>query len=96
MRESRARTARLVAIAIALLTLGGATVASGAGFQVLTAGKIARFVNRGDPQTTGGIVVVGRDRALRTLHDPTCPATSAVEVEAYLQSTSRDAVLART
>ena len=57
-------------------------------------GKIACFENRGDPAQNGGIVVVGRDRALRTLHDPTCPATSAVEVEAYLQSTLRAAVLA--
>ena len=87
-------TSFTVPAALALLGLVGASTASGAGFQVLTAGKIARFVNHGDPQTNGGIVVVGRDRALRTLHDPTCPAASTVEVEAYLQSTFRDAVLA--
>lgn len=68
--------------------------AAAAGFQVLTSGKLARFENRGDPALNGGVVVVGRDRALRTLHDPTCPATSTVEVEAYLQSTFRDAILA--
>ena len=64
-------------------------------FHVLTAGKLARFENLGDAAQNGGVVVVGRDRALRTLYDPRCPATSAVEVEAYLQSTFRDAILAR-
>jgi hypothetical protein len=87
-------SALAVALAVACGGLGVATSAS-AGVQVLTAGKVAFFENRGDPALNGGIVVVGRDRALRTLHDPTCPATSAVEVEAYLQSTLRDAVLAR-
>jgi hypothetical protein len=82
------------AIVLALGWLGTAAPVSAAGFQVLTAGKIARFENRGDPARNGGIVVVGRDRALRTLIDPTCPATSSVEFEAYLTSTFRDAVLA--
>jgi len=83
---------------VALLNVGSwlatPAPASAAGFQVLTVGKIARFENRGDPAQNGGVVVVGRDRALRTLHDPRCPAASAVEVEAYLQSTFRDALLA--
>src|SRR5262245_6240368 len=76
------------------LALGAASPAAAAGFQALTTGKIARFENRGDAVQNGGVVVVGRDRALRTVHDPTCPTASAVEVEAYLQSTFRDAVLA--
>jgi len=79
-----------LAVALALVTTGPAFAA----MQVLTAGKVAHFENRGDPLANRGIVVVGRDRALHTLHDPRCPATSAVEVEAYLQSTFRDAILA--
>jgi hypothetical protein len=80
--------------ALALCIAAGAVPAAAAGFQVLTTTKLARFVNGGAPEQNGGVVVVGRDPVLRTLHDPTCPATSAVEVEAYLQSTFRDAVLA--
>ena len=87
----RTSTARLVSLAVAL---GVAARPAHAAFEVLTVGKVARFENRGDPARNGGVVVVGRDRALRTLHDPTCPAASTVEVEAYLQSTYRDAVLA--
>jgi hypothetical protein len=79
---------------VASLSVFGGAPRAAAEFQVLTEGKIAFFENRGDPVQNGGIVVVGRDRALRTLRDPTCPATSAVEIEAYLQSTVRDAVLA--
>ena len=70
------------------------TVATAAGFQVLTAGKVIRLENRGDPARNTATLVVGRDRALQSLRDPRCPATSAVEVEVYLQSTFRDAVLA--
>jgi hypothetical protein len=83
-----------IAVAIGVTCLGAAAPASAAGFQVLTTGKMARFDNHGDPALNGGGVIVGRDRALQTLYDPTCPATSAVDVEAYLQSTFRDAVLA--
>jgi hypothetical protein len=82
------------AFAVGLVVTAVPPVASAAGFRLLTAGKMARFENRGDPARNRGIVVVGRDRALQTLYDPTCPATSVVEVEAYLQSTLRDAVLA--
>jgi hypothetical protein len=85
---------RLRIVVFALVCLGGSSPAAATGFQVLTVGKIARFENRGDPAHNGGIVVVGRDRALRTVRDPRCPATSAVEIEAYLQSTFRDSVLA--
>jgi hypothetical protein len=85
---------RLGVVAFALACLGGGAQAGAAGFQILTVGKIARFENRGDPAQNGGVVVVGRDHVLRTLHDPRCPATSVVEIEAYLQSTFRDAVLA--
>ena len=65
----------LAALAIVLL---GAGAASG-GVHVLTRGKQVRFENRGVAADNGGIVVVGRDRVLRTLHDPTCPATSPLE-----------------
>ncbi len=85
--------AALVAPVVGLTLACGASV-SAAGFQVLTVGKVARFVNRGDPAKNGGVVVVGRDRALATVHDPRCPIASTVAVEAYLQSTYRDAVLA--
>jgi hypothetical protein len=64
------------------------------GFQILTVGKVVRFENRGDPALNGGFVVVGRDPLLRSVTDPRCPATSNVAVEAYLQSTVRDAALA--
>ena len=69
-------------------------LASATGFQVVTVGKVARFVNRGDSAENGAVIVVGRDRALATLHDPRCPTASTVALEAYLQSTVRDAVLA--
>lgn len=88
------RAARSAAMAVALVCGGHAATASAARLDVLNAGKVAWFENRGDVERNGGIVVVGRDRALRTLLDPTCPAASVVEVEAYLQSTARDAVLA--
>src|SRR5689334_19044857 len=71
-----------------LLPLLVPALASAAGFQVLTVGKVARFTAK------GAVIIVGRDRALATLHDPRCPATSTVALEAYLQSTVRDAVLA--
>lgn len=77
----------------ALLVLAVAAPATAAGFQILTAGKVARFDNRGDAERNGGVVTIGRDRALQTLHDPRCPSTSAVQIEAYLQSTLRDAIL---
>jgi hypothetical protein len=81
---------------LALALVGPDVVPSAAAaFQVLTVGKVARFANRGDPARNGGVVIVGRDRALATLHDPTCPSTSAVTIEVYLQSTYRDAILAR-
>src|SRR5215467_8686028 len=70
------------------------TLTSAAGFQVLTVGKVARFVSRSDPAETSAVIVVGHDRALATLHDPRCPTTSNVALEAYLQSTVRDATLA--
>ena len=83
------------AVGCALLWVGPAAgTAVAAGFQVLTAGKVVRLENRGDPMKNGGTVMVGADRALQALFDPTCPVTSAIEVEAYLQSTYRDAVLA--
>jgi hypothetical protein len=68
---------------------------AGATLHVLTTGKIARFGSMNDPTQSGGVVMIGRDPELRTLTDPRCPTTSSVEVEAYLQSTYRDAVLAR-
>lgn len=94
MNVPRPLHARARAVIFALAALGSAAPAA-AEFQVLTAGKLARFENLSDAAQNGGVVVVGRDRALRTLHDPRCPATSAVEIEAYLQSTFRDAMLAK-
>jgi len=94
MTDPRPLRACAMAVVFAFGALGGGAPAA-AEFQVLTAGKLARFENRGDAAQNGGVVVVGRDRALRTLYDPRCPATSAVEVEAYLQSTFRDAILAK-
>jgi hypothetical protein len=82
---------KLVALA---MTLVAAASTWAANFQVLTVAKVARFENRGEPAFNGGVVTVGRDRALRALRDPRCPQTSAVQIEAYLQSTLRDAVLA--
>jgi hypothetical protein len=76
------------------LALAAPVLASAAGFEVLTVGKIARLVNRGDPAENRAVIVVGRDRAFATLHDPRCPAASTVALEAYLQATTRDAVLA--
>lgn len=80
-----------VAAVAALLCLAGPALA----FDVLTVGKQARFVrSASNPQRNSGRIVIGADRALRTLEPPTCPAASAVEVEVYLQSTVRDVVLA--
>src|SRR5437660_6789859 len=84
----------MIARFVLLVPLLVPPLASAAGFQVLTVGKVARFVNRGDPTENGAVIVVGRDRALATLHDPRCPTPSTVALEAYLQSTARDAVLA--
>ena len=78
----------MIARFVPLLPLIVPALASAAGFQVLTIGKVARFTQ------TGAVIVVGRDRALATPHDPRCPTTSTVALEAYLQSTVRDAVLA--
>jgi hypothetical protein len=90
----RTRAGRIRVVAVLAAVALTAVTASADGFEVLTVGKVTRFENRGDPARNGGVVVVGRDRALATLHDPSCPARSTVEVEAYLQSTYRDTVLA--
>lgn len=81
-------------LGIGLVLAGSVAAGPAAGFQVLTVGKVARFENTGDAPRNTAVVVVGKDRALRTLFDPSCPATSTVEAEAYLQSTFRDTVLA--
>ncbi len=94
MKDTRSRRSLLTTLAVVIVGLGAGAPARAADFQVLTVGKVAKFENRGDPARNGGVVTVGRDRALQTLYPPTCPATSAVEIEAYLQSTLRDAVLA--
>jgi hypothetical protein len=83
-----------ISIAALVLSLTDGAPLLAAGFQVLTVGKVARFVNRGDPASNGAVIVVGRDRALATLLDPRCPTASTVALEAYLQSTVRDVVLA--
>jgi hypothetical protein len=82
----------LVMTGFAVLALLAAPAAHG--FEVLTAGKVARFKNVSDPRRSGGTVSIGADRALQSLTPPTCPATTSVEIEAYLQSTVRDSVLA--
>src|SRR5215472_3355147 len=78
----------MIARFVLVLPLLLPTVAFAAGFQVLTVGKVARFTG------TTAVIVVGHDRALASLHDPRCPTTSNVALEAYLQSTVRDATLA--
>ncbi len=90
-----ARRVPTIVLFVALGALGSSAPADAAGFQVLTVGKVARFENRGDPALNGGFVTVGRDPVLRGVTDPRCPATSNVAIEAYLQSTFRDAVLAQ-
>ena len=95
MNPSRPRGVPTLILVAALATLAAAARAAHADFQVLTVGKVAYFENRGDPELNGGVVIVGRDRALQALLDPRCPAASVVEIEAYLQSTFRDAILAR-
>src|SRR5579883_2564446 len=92
MLSGRAR--RMATRLVLSLALAAPVLASAAGFEVLTVGKVARLVNRGDPAKNRAVIVVGRDRALATLHDPRCPAASTVTLEAYLQATTRDAVLA--
>jgi hypothetical protein len=79
---------------LSLLIAATIAAAPAHAFEVLTVGKTARFKNVGDPARNGGTISVGADRALQVLTPPTCPATSAVEIEAYLQSTVRDSVLA--
>src|SRR5579875_1470136 len=89
MLSGRAR--RMATRLVLSLALAAPVLASAAGFEVLTVGKVARLVNRGDPAKNRAVIVVGRDRALATLHDPRCPAASTVTLEAYLQATTRDA-----
>jgi len=92
MQSLLLRLCRSWALPIALAAAAAPPAAHG--FEVLTLGKVARFKNIADPARNGGTVSVGADRALQALSPPTCPATSAVEIEAYLQSTVRDSVLA--
>jgi hypothetical protein len=94
MIAAHARPCWCIVLTVGLACFAATGSASAAGFQVLTTAKIARFDNRGDPSQNSGVVIVGRDRALQTLYDPTCPATAAAAIEVYLQSTFRDAVLA--
>src|SRR5439155_12321215 len=54
----------LLSLAAAILVGATTAAAHAAGFELLTVGKVARFVNRGDAMDNVGIVVVGRDRAL--------------------------------
>lgn len=84
----------LLFVAALSLVISNTTAASAA-VRILNVGKVARFDNRGVPADNRAVIAVGRDRSLQTLLDPRCPATSVVEVEAYLQSTYRTATLAR-
>jgi hypothetical protein len=81
----------LLAMALVVLVPAVAT----ADVHILNAGKAARFDNPGTPARTRAVIAVGRDRGLQAQLDPTSPATSMVEVEAYLQSPYRTATLAR-
>ena len=94
MTTSRSFPSRTAVLALTFIGLSTGSTAWAAGFQVLTTGKVAKLENRGDPAKNVGTITIGRDRALQTLYNPMCPATSAVEIEAYLQSTLRDAILA--
>ena len=89
-----AHIGRVVAVLCAIVVITLVAAGASARVHVLTRGKLIRFENQGVAAENGGRVIVGRDRVLRTLYDPTCPATSSVDVEAYLQSTLRDATLA--
>jgi hypothetical protein len=83
---------RLVRIVFASLV--AATGVEAATFDVLTTGKVIRLENRGDADRNAATLVVGADPKLATVYDPRCPSASSVEIEAYLQSTYRDAILA--
>ena len=87
MKAVRSWVPCIAGLTLTLFGSGLASSAVAAGFEVLTAGKVAKFANRGDPAKNGASIAIGGDRALQTLYNPTCPATSAVEIEAYLQST---------
>jgi len=89
MNVRRAPLARIVFAA--LVTAAGTEAAT---FDVLTTGKVIRLENRGAADRNAATLVVGADSKLATLHDPRCPAPSSVEIEVYLQSTYRDAILA--
>ena len=89
--RTRRRLYTLVTLVVATLLAPPAHAA----FTMLNVGKFARLVNTGDPTRNGGHFVVRRDRALQPILSPGCPAASVVEIEAYLQSTYRDAVLAQ-
>jgi hypothetical protein len=86
---------RLCALLVAGLATAVVAPPPAAAFRILTARKVIRLENRGDAERNRATLVVGRDRALAAPYDPRCPAASAVEIEVYLQSTLRDAVLAR-
>src|SRR5579875_3870659 len=79
MLSGRAR--RMATRLVLSLALAAPVLASAAGFEVLTVGKVARLVNRGDPAKNRAVIVVGRDRALATLHDPRCPAAASVALD---------------
>lgn len=91
MISTHPRTLAALALATATLTARPAA----ASFTMLNVGKRATLSNRGNPATNGGYFVVRRDPGLRPLLAPGCPSVSKVEVEAYLQSTYRDAILAK-
>lgn len=82
-----------------LLTLLSATLLTAwpaqAQLTMLNVGKYARMVNRGDSARNSGQIIVRRDRALQPVLAPSCPNTSAVEIEVYSQATVRDVVLAK-
>ena len=85
----------LRALLSTLLAVACCAAPAQAALTMLNVGKFAHLVNTGNPATNGGQFVVRHDRALQPVLSPACPAGSAVEVEAYLQSTYRDAVLAK-
>jgi hypothetical protein len=78
---------RSILMATAVVT-SAPGLASSLGVQVLTVATTARFRNPDSGQRSG-FVRVGRDPALRSAADPTCPVASRVELESYPQAAAR-------
>jgi len=72
-------------VSVIALVLGGEADA----LVVLTMGKVAIFRDRPGTARDSGLIRFGRDRALATLHHPTCPADPVtVQLASYPQATN--------